>query len=213
LFFPILLALVACDFTLPSKEAAPSDDQIKPGAALPARERQLILPAKAPGPPPPEAGISPSQCNTMTDGGPVKGPDCVTQEIHCGETVIGHTRGGVNRFNSQWWRQYFCWPDTVNHNGGDERVYKLHVPLEGRIMTTITLDTPCANLDMMVFPWSGSTCPGLDANIPDCESMRKAGTERERVDEVDDGPITYLVVVEGTDEEEGAFSLTVQCQN
>lgn len=204
-----------CDqpFTLPSKDPAPSAEEIKPGASLPVRERQLIIPAASSGPAPPEPGITSGQCSTLADGGPVNGPDCVTQDIKCGETVIGHTRGGVNQFKTRFWEKNFCWPGTYNHNSGDERVYRLRVdqPADVRHVARFTLDTPCADLDMMVFPWSGSSCPTLDDSLDDCEALVKQHNKRESVEMVADGSVTWYVVIEGVDDEEGAFSLTTQC--
>lgn len=205
----LLIALTACNQppSLPSPEPPPTE--VEPGTRMEVRERIPLWRSNS-GPPPPEAGITGGQCNDMLDGGPVNGPDCVTDTLECGQTIVGHTRGGVDRFSTAFWEQKFCWPATEDHDGGDERVYRLMMP-EGRVKATITLDTPCADLDLMAFPWQGETCPTLSQRITKCESMRKAGTRREQIQAVSSNGSPWLLVVEGIGDEEGAFSLTVQC--
>src|SRR5687767_14981868 len=92
----ILLLLFGCSclpsnwFTLPSEEG-PFKDPLVPGAHKKLRERRLILPGVSNVPPPPEAAVTASQCDDISNGGPVAGPGCITSDITCGETVIGHT--------------------------------------------------------------------------------------------------------------------------
>ena len=139
-----LLFLVACDFSLPSQEPAP-EGPLDLGAQ-PARERTPILPGILSNPiPAPEPGLSRSQCNELQSGGPTEG--CITGEIHCGETVVGHTRGGVKVFDTAFYEAKFCTPATTEHAGGDERVYRFKMP-EGKYTAVATLDTPCADLDL-----------------------------------------------------------------
>ena len=98
LFF--LPALVACSFdlTLPPEEAAPEGEPTVGRVKM--RERRNILPGNISGPPPPEPGITRDECDAIQDGGPMKGDDCVTDVIRCGDTVVGHTIGGVNRYGA-----------------------------------------------------------------------------------------------------------------
>lgn len=208
------LFLVGCDgpIALPSSDPI-EDEALDPeaGAKLQVREKRVIWQGKEPGPPPPAEAITGSQCDEITDGGPVKGPEpCVTDVISCDQTIIGHTKGGVDYFDTRFWEKKFCWPATENHNSGDERVYRLDLP-DGKIMATVTLDTPCADLDMMGIRWEGGGCPTIDHQINQCESMRKNGTRRERINMVSDRESTWFIVVEGVRDEEGAFALTVQC--
>jgi len=151
-----------------------------------------------------------SQCQDMTDGGPVPGPDCITGYIECGQTVVGHTLGGVDRFNSQWWQTNYCWPGTYNHNSGDERVYSFTMP-KPPMRAQVTLDTPCADLDVMAFVWNGTGCPSQQNTSPRCECLRKNGTTSEMIELVSDQKDQWLIVVEGVDDHEGAFALTVEC--
>lgn len=159
----------------------------------------------------PEPAIDAQACDDMTSGGGTDG--CITGEITCDQVLIGHTIGGVKRFDTAFYRQYMCWPDTVSHDGGDERVYRLTMP-PGEWKATVTLDSPCADLDLMAFKWSGKTCPGPGALIDQCECNRYPGKRREFVELVSQSEreTTWYVVVEGAGEEEGTFALQMSCK-
>ena len=60
---------------------------------------------------------------------------------------MGHTIGGVQRFDSRFYEKQFCTPRITNHDGGNERVYTLEMP-EGDWTAYVTLDSPCADLDV-----------------------------------------------------------------
>ena len=150
-----------------------------------------------------------SQCSEVEEGEAVDA-NGVTGTINCGEQLIGHTRGGVQAFDTRFYERHFCTPATTDHSGGDERIYRLSVP-EGRLRPWVTLDTPCADLDLTVMKWSGTEMPTVDSTVADCEMFPKDGTTREIVDVTSDRATEWLIVVEGKDDEEGAFGLTVQC--
>lgn len=210
LFF--LPALVACSFdlTLPPEEAAPEGEPTVGRVKM--RERRNILPGNISGPPPPEPGITRDECDAIQDGGPMKGDDCVTDVIRCGDTVVGHTIGGVNRYNTRFYEKNFCTPSTTNHNGGDERVYRLDVP-DGDHTALVTMDSPCADLDLAALKARPGACPREGHSLPQCEMNPKDGTQRETVRLVTQNASTWYIVVEGKDEHEGAFALHVQCWN
>jgi hypothetical protein len=173
----------------------------------------LMLPGTKSGPGDPEIALSAKQCSDLTDGGPVKGPDCVTDTIECGQTIIGHTVGGTKKFDTRFYEMNFCWPGTIQRDGGDERVYKFRFP-PGAWRAKFVLDTPCADLDVVAFTWDKSTCPGNRTEVRECDSRREAGSKREFAEAVTDGRdvwTDWLVVVEGIGQEEGPFALTVQC--
>ncbi|HHO52467.1 MAG TPA: hypothetical protein ENK18_16755 [Deltaproteobacteria bacterium] len=203
-----LSGLISC-LSLPSEEGK-FDVPLKPNLKLELRERRPLLPSG--GPPPPEAGVLPSQCDDLDDGGPVNGPSCITDRISCGDTIIGHTKGGVQLYDTRFWEKKFCWPATVQHDGGDERVYRLDMP-RGEWRAFVWLDTPCADLDMMAIKFNDDRCPTIDHSLPRCEAMLKKGARnRERIELVHQGEATWYIVVEGRDDEEGAFALHVQCR-
>ncbi len=170
-----------------------------------------ILPGTDTSLPPPEWAVTSKNCEDLADGGPVGGPGCVTADVSCGETIIGHTVGGVRRFDSKFYEKKFCWPFTVNHDGGEERVYRLVMP-EGEWKAFVTLDTPCANLDLFAVKWEGEECPTMSSNVARCEANLDVKTDREFVELVHQGQATWLLVVEGRGEEEGPFALHVQCR-
>ena len=207
-----LLYLTGCDFgaTLPSRVPAPPEN-VQPGDKLPIRMRTGILPGAITGPPPPDAGLTSSQCAKITDGGGTA-DGCITAEIKCGEVIIGHTRGGVEKYDSRFYEKNFCTPRTTNHNSGDERVYRLRIE-DSDTRALVFLDTPCANLDLAAVKYASDTCPPGDMyQANQCEMNIKPGKAREMVDLWNQEPTSWWIVVEGQDEEEGAFALTVQCE-
>jgi hypothetical protein len=159
----------------------------------------------------PEAGVNSDHCDDIENGGPVEGNTCVTETIECGQTIIGHTIGGVNRFDSRFYEAQFCTPRLTNHDGGDERVYLLKVP-EGDYTAVATLDTPCADLDLAAMRYNGDDCPTKSHNINQCEMWPKDGTAREQVRMVSKHEGIWYIVVEGKNDQEGVFSLTVMCR-
>ncbi len=207
----VILALVGCDngFTLPSTDPDHEGPTL-PGLSFKVRERVYILPGTDSRPAPPEPGVDSDDCDTIKEGGSVA-TDCVTAEIHCGETVVGHTIGGVNRYDSDFYQTNFCTPALTNHDGGEERVYRLHMP-EGDWVAFVTLDTPCADLDIGAIKWMGDTCPPKNANVTQCDMFPLRGNERERLTLVTQHETDWYLVVEGINQDEGAFSVSVQCR-
>lgn len=191
-------------------EGAAEGEPLVPGATFKAKEKRLILPGSLSNKPaPPVEGISRGQCSEFDDGGPVT-DGCFTGTLECGQTVVGHTRGGVQRYDTTFYKQYFCTPATTNHDGGDERVYYIQAP-DRPVRMWFTLDTPCADLDLAVMRVHGEECPAPGADVPDCDMWPKPGTKREVVDVPSTGQSDWIAVVEGKDAEEGAFALTLQC--
>lgn len=163
----------------------------------------------------PEPGLTEDQCGDITEGGPVNGPDCVTAKIKCGETIIGHTKGGVNRFNTDFYVNSRCWPGTRNKNGGDERVYQWVFDddemMKGIDRTYIiaSIDTPCADLDITgIRSTDAKKCPTSD-RICDMPNP-KYGARREYKWLADRGEVYYFII-EGPDDEEGPFAISLEC--
>jgi len=166
----------------------------------------------------PAPGITWSQCNDITDGGPVNGPDCVTADISCGETVVGHTKGGVKYYNTKYYEKKYCWPATTNRSGGDERIYRFVVDrsnINHRFNMRVTFDTPCAELDIALMESHDNAreCPTINSRVQVCDVLNRKGKSRVTYKQtVDPGEIWYFLV-EGRDSEEGAFSFTLECLN
>jgi hypothetical protein len=158
-----------------------------------------------------EGGVAASDCDTIEPGEAPAGPGCITGTIACGETVVGHTLGGSNNFNTAFYDAKFCTPGTTNHDSGEERVYTLQVP-DGDHLVKVHLDTPCADLDLAAMRWEGDDCPTIDNAIQVCDMWPKPNTEPELVKIVSRGAAQWLVVVEGKNDADGPFSLTVECK-
>jgi len=208
----LLLALTGCcvPLTWPSEEGA-FDHDLTANLKLKTRERQWLLPGVNSTPPPPEPAVTSGQCDELSDGGPVAGPGCITSTIQCGDTIIGHTAGGVDRFDTRFYEKKFCWPGTVQHDGGGERVYKLEMP-SGEWRAFVWMDSPCADLDLFALKWDGDDCPTEASMVRQCEAVLKAGKKQELVELVHQGEATWYVVVEGRGAEEGAFALHIACR-
>lgn len=199
----LVCLLFACggDATPPETAPDPVIEQPTPAVA--------VAPSDAQAPERPEA-LTADQCDSVEGGAAPDGPGCLSGTLTCGQTTVGHTLGGGNHFTSQFYDKKHCTPATTNHDGGDERVYRLDIP-EGDRRVTIHLDTPCADLDLAAMRWSGEDCPTIDDAIRACDMWPKPGNKAEKVTIVSREAATYFVVVEGKDEQEGAFSLTVDC--
>lgn len=223
----LLVLLAACSFFGDARTgkkaadtAAPTRASSRPSAkddepaAPPKGKTPLMLPGTRSGPGEPEVKVTADQCNQIEDGGPVKMNGCITDRIECGQSIVGHTRGGVNLLNTRWYEKNYCWPATEQKDGGDERIYAFSFPDDGAHVARFTMDSPCADLDIAVFTWDKQTCPtGKEEGLFECEMKREKGTKRESVEAVTDGGRLkdWLVVVEGVRDEEGPFSITVQC--
>lgn len=211
--FWMLFALTGCEhgLTLPPDDGGGYSGPLKPNLKLNVRPRRRLLPGSDSSPPPPEPAIYASQCADLEDGGIIAGPDCATAEISCGDTVIGHTIGGVEKYDTRFYERNFCTPALTNHDGGDERVYKLTLP-PGDHKAFVTLDTPCADLDIAAMKITQDTCPAEGSIIHQCEMYPKSGTSREKLELVSQKHSVWWIVVEGKPGEEGPFALHVQCR-
>ena len=90
-------------------------------------------------------------------------------------------------------------------------MYQLDVP-DGDWTAHVYLDTPCGDLDLAAFLWSGDTCPADTSMIPRCEMSVRDGGTREHVRLVSRKATTWLLAVEGKANDEGAFALVVDCK-
>lgn len=210
----LLLSFFACEhgLTLPPADDAGYSGPLKPNLRMKVRPRRPLIPGwNQSSMPPPEPAVYSSQCGDLEDGGLTHGPDCATATISCGDTVVGHTIGGVDRYDSRFYEKNFCTPRLTNHDGGDERVYRFVTP-PGDHKAFITLDTPCADLDLAAIKANSRECPSAGSRITQCEMNPKDGSTREVVELVTQKPSTWWIVVEGKNAEEGAFALHVQCR-
>lgn len=163
-------------------------------------------------PEPPPSPLDADACDDLSDGGPIAGPDCVTAVIQCNTTVIGHTGGGTQRYDSEWYDAHMCTPGLTNHDGGGERTYRLDVP-DGDQVAFVTLYTPCADLDVSAYlSQDADRCPTVDAPLARCEMNRVNGRQMERLVLATQHRASWYLTVEGVRNEEGVFALAVQCR-
>lgn len=141
---------------------------------------------------------------------PVDDATCITGTLSCGDSIVGHTEGGVQRFDTRFYEKFFCTPATTNHDSGGERVYVLEMP-EGKHHAVVELTTPCADLDLAVMRYEGDGCPDHTSTIDVCDMNRKKGRQGEKVRIASKDRSRWLVVVEGVDDQDGAFGLKVTC--
>jgi len=211
----ILFSLTACFLGGGEPEVVEEPDEELPELELGRKEQPTqprVLPGTNTGPAAPDEAVTADMCDDVTEGGPVAGPDCITADVKCGDVVVGHTIGGTDRFNSRFYDSKQCTPMTTDHDGGDERVYRLKMPA-GEWTANIWLDTPCADLDLAgMMVTADDTCPTIKGNVPRCDMWPARRGKREKIELVSQKPTTWLLVVEGKDEDEGPFALHIVCE-
>lgn len=163
-------------------------------------------------PGPPDGAITTEDCDKLSPSDPVPAGQYLTGKLACGDVITAHTGGGVKLLDTKFYERNHCTPATTNHDGGDERIYELLVP-DGDKTVDVWLETPCANLDLGAIRVHGDAAPGPDLSAEQCEMWPKPGTKREHVHLVSKVATRWLVVVEGQGEEEGGYTLSVQCQD
>jgi hypothetical protein len=159
----------------------------------------------------PPFGIQAADCDSVPKDAPIEGPDCITGVLSCGDTVVGHTQGGSNKFTTRFYEKHFCTPATTDHDSGDERVYQLNMP-DGDWTADVYLDTPCGDLDLAALKWTGESCPTEASMVGQCEMSVREGGHREHLKLSSRKATSWLLAVEGKDASEGAFALVVTCR-
>lgn len=158
--------------------------------------------------------VEPDMCGEITDGGPVSADGCITDELRCGDNIIGHTVGGIDQYDTAFYEKKFCWPATVKHDEGNERVYKLKMP-SGEWRAWVTLYAPCGDLNVAAIRHDADTCPTMEDKIKVCEMSVKKTRIADRIELTTQTPSTlepqWYIVVEGREKNDGVFSLHVQC--
>ncbi len=208
-----VLSLLAC--LGGTSEPEPEDDGDRPPLALkPVDPRQdpAILPGKSFEPPVPEVAITSEECEDVEPLGPPE-DGCVTAKLACDDVIVGHTDGGFanNRFDTRFYERHHCTPATTHHDRTSERLYRLDMP-QGDWRAFVTLDTPCADLDLAAAK-SRVSCLDGGSNLAQCE-MSVWDEDRERVELVSRHATTWWIIVEGKDGRDATdapFALTVQC--
>ncbi len=155
-----------------------------------------------------KATTPPMPCDAKVPDDPAT--SCVTGKLWCGATVEGTTLGGHHDWDGDFYNAKFCTPG--GDYSGPERVYALDVP--EYTSAIVELQSDCVDLDLFAFAftWSSGDCPGMDHNIPNCDSnVASGGGEIEL--QTFQNPGAYLIGVDGKNGESGTFRLTVRCED
>ncbi len=123
--------------------------------------------------------------------------------------------GARRSFDGEAFDYFFCWPSTQSWGGG-ERWYRLTLP--PGVPATIMMTPSEVDLDLATI--RSDTCP-VDLlppprrprrSRPHCEMMKKPSGEGERVEIPASAEAqTWWLVVDGPEDQEGAFELGVTC--
>ena len=159
-------------------------------------------------------------CDTTPTHVPID--DCVTEELQCNRPspLRSSTKQGMNLYHDDLYVAYECFPFSDDEYSGPERIFSFTHPGGGDSVAkiTITLNSPCGELDLFAFQWRG----WADADeCPDEDNEGGVGLQCEAGLNDDDGVITldlyernempYLIVVDGPDGEEENFTIGASC--
>jgi hypothetical protein len=151
------------------------------------------------------AGRPKLDCNARYDTASPRG--CLTGELICGDVVQGTTVGGESNFDDAFYAGAFCFPPGERHSAS-ERVYRFSAPQDTQV--TVTLDSPCADLDLAVVAWKyEGTCPVAQSPIAECEGETSPGGGSVVIQVFN--PRDYIVAVDGKDGVTGPYQLSVSC--
>lgn len=214
------LLLVATLLTVASACGYVGGETTEPVAPKPDRPQLQVGPAPGgggadgggAGGSPPEGAIVAEDCENLSPSPQVPAGEYLTGRLQCGDVITAHTAGGVRLLDTKFYERNHCTPATTNHDGGDERFYELRVP-DGDKTVDVWLETPCANLDLGALRVNGDGPPSADLALEQCEMWPKPGNKREHVHLVSKTATRWLIVVEGQGDEEGGYTISVQCQD
>lgn len=136
---------------------------------------------------------------------------CVTRNISCGDRFVDTTAEGSSVMDAEEYTSWYCAAFTDGDYRGTERIYYFTHPGDG--IATIELNSPCAELDLVVFQWeywsSDGTCPNDGHSIAACD-MAKGGAGGS-LDVWDNSDSHYMIIVDGPEPVEALFELDVTC--
>lgn len=149
-------------------------------------------------------------CSQRLDSSAPAGPECLSEVLGCGDVIEATNDGGFNDYEGDDYTHNFCFPNLSNHDyDAPERVYALYV--EAGVQASITLSTPCGDLDLAVARWwDAESCPTADDSYSVCEGDDDDGGASTSVDW--DVETWWLLMVDGKyDSDVYNFRLSVQC--
>ncbi len=140
---------------------------------------------------------------------------CVTGALSCGDSIVVDMAGvGANTIDGAEYSSgaWACWPANISDYQGGERFFEFSHPgrSDAPAMVTVTLDSPCGDLDLFAFRWDSNSCPSGGASPFECEAA--VGSGGGSVDIWNNEPRDYLIGVEGPRGVEVPFRLTITCE-
>jgi hypothetical protein len=133
---------------------------------------------------------------------------CISGTLECGSTVIGTTEGGTTNLTGADYASFWaCAVVGTSSYQGPERHYEFQHPGTGTV--TITLDTPCEDLDLFAMRWESASCMQSGLSILECEGDVSSGGGSFEI--WNNEPGRYVVVVEGANGEEAPFEIGARC--
>lgn len=139
---------------------------------------------------------------------PVRGAP--TDQLQCGGSVTGTTEGGSSSFGDEFYQRAFCTPARRHYDDAPEAIYRLEVPADTQ--ATVTLDSPCAELDLAAVAWALDGIPTTAQvnRVRECEMDTHGGGGKLTLTAVDKAQV-FLVVVDGQEGAAGPFRLEAAC--
>lgn len=159
----------------------------------------------APAPPP---RPSTADCEASYDA-PVHGG--ISGTLQCGAELNGTTTGGRSSFGDEFYQRAFCSPARQSYDDAPEAIYAFELPANDQ--ATITLDSPCADLDLVAIAWTldGLPTTAQVGRVRECEMNTRPGGGTVNLTAIDRAQ-TYLIVVDGKKGAVGNFSLKADCK-
>lgn len=139
---------------------------------------------------------------------PEIGADCIAATLGCNETIVSTTEGGTTGIDGANYSSFWaCEVTGTEVYRGPERMIEFQHPGDGDV--TLSLDSPCEDLDIFAMFYEGNTCITGDSLINECEA--DIGRGGGSVTIWNNSPRRYVIVVEGEFGEEAPFALTSFC--
>jgi hypothetical protein len=121
---------------------------------------------------------------------------------------VDTTEGGTTSADGASYTAWYCAPVASGAYTGPERVYRFDHPGEEKT-ATISLSSPCGELDVFAAFWDDDVCPTADNSTSECDGDDASGDGR--LDIWNPTPRSYLIYVDGPAGDEVNFELSISC--